>query len=160
MTKKNKSTTEDTTIALNRKASHDYFFEASYEAGVAFMGWELKSLRQGRVNLKESYILIKQGEAWIIGMHISPLSTASTHVNADPTRTRRLLLNKAELNKLIGATQREGYTVIIQSLYWKRNWVKARISLAKGKQTHDKRATEKSRDWDRERARIIKGATD
>ena len=150
---------EDTTIALNRKASHDYSFEASYEAGVAFMGWELKSIRQGRVNLKESYILIKQGEAWIIGMHISPLSTASTHVNADPTRTRRLLLNKSELKKLIGATQRDGYTVIIRSLYWKRNWVKANISLAKGKQSHDKRATEKSRDWDRERARIIKGSS-
>lgn len=157
MTKKTNNL-QDTTIALNRKASHDYHFEASYEAGIALMGWELKSIRQGRVNLKESYILIKQGEAWIIGMHISPLSTASTHVNTDPTRTRRLLLNKTELKKLIGATQRDGYTVIIRSLYWKRNWVKANIALAKGKQSHDKRATEKSRDWERERARIIKSS--
>lgn len=154
---KNNNTT-DNTIALNRKASHDYTFEASYEAGIALMGWEMKSLRQGRVNLKESYVLIKQGEAWVIGMHISPLTTASTHVTADPTRTRRLLLNHSELKRLIGATQKEGYTVIIQSLYWKRNWVKAHITLAKGKQNHDKRDAEKSKDWAREKARLIKGA--
>ncbi len=154
-----KNSNIDNTIALNRKASHDYHFETSYEAGVEFMGWELKSIRQGRVNLKESYILIKQAQAWIIGMHISPLTSASTHVEADPTRTRRLLLNRKELNKLIGATQRDGYTVVIQSLYWKRNWVKARIALAKGKQTHDKRAAEKSRDWQREKARVMKSHT-
>ena len=155
MSKKN-NTASDNTIALNRKAAHDYHFEASYEAGIELMGWELKSIRQGRVNLKESYILIKQAQAWIIGMHISPLASASTHIQVDPTRTRRLLLNQAELRKLIGATQREGYTIIIQSLYWKRNWVKARIALAKGKQAHDKRAAEKSREWQKEKARIIK----
>lgn len=158
MSKNNNAT--DNTIALNRKASHDYSFEASYETGIELMGWELKSIRQGRINLKESYVLIKQGEAWVIGMHISPLASASTHVQVDPTRTRRLLLNKSELKKLIGATQREGYTVIIRSLYWKRNWIKANIALAKGKQTHDKRADEKSRDWDRERAKLIKNARD
>lgn len=152
--KKNNDT--DNIIALNRKASHDYHFEASYEAGIELMGWELKSIRQGRVNLKESYILIKQGQAWIIGMHISPLASASTHVKTDPTRTRRLLLNRKELNKLIGATQRDGYTIVIQSLYWKRNWIKARIALAKGKQAHDKRAAEKSRDWQKEKARLMK----
>jgi SsrA-binding protein len=155
MSKKN-NTTADNTIALNRKASHDYHFEASYEAGMELMGWELKSIRQGRMNLKESYVLIKQGQAWVIGMHISPLVSASTHVQADPTRTRRLLLNRVELKKLIGATQRDGYTVIIQAVYWKRNWVKARIALAKGKQDHDKRAAEKSRDWQKEKARILK----
>lgn len=157
MTKKN-SHSPDNTIALNRKASHDYHFEASYEAGMELMGWELKSIRQGRINLKESYVLIKQGQAWVIGMHISPLTSASTHISADPTRTRRLLLNRKELKKLIGATQREGYTIIIQSVYWKRNWVKARIALAKGKQTHDKRAAQKSREWERERARLIKNS--
>lgn len=144
------------TIALNRKASHDYHFTGSYEAGIELMGWELKSIRQGRVNLKESYVLIKQGQAWIIGMHISPLASASTHITTNPIRTRRLLLNRAELKRLIGATQRDGYTVILQSLYWKRNWIKARISLAKGKQAHDKRAAEKSRDWQREKASIMK----
>ncbi len=156
MSKHNNKT--DNTIALNRKAAHDYHIETHYEAGIELMGWELKSIRQGRVNLKESYVLIKQGQAWVIGMHISPLISASTHVLADPTRTRRLLLNAAELRRLIGATQRDGYTVVIQSLYWKRNWVKAHIALAKGKQTHDKRAAEKSRDWQREKAQLLKSS--
>lgn len=154
--KKNNQT--DNTISLNRKASHDYHFETSYEAGIELMGWELKSIRQGRVNLKESYIIIRQAQAWILGMHISPLTSASTHIQTDPVRTRRLLLNKSELRRLIGATQRDGYTIIIQSLYWKRNWVKAHIALAKGKQAHDKRAAEKSRDWQKEKARLMKGS--
>jgi len=154
MTKHN--TKPDHTIALNRKASHDYFLETHYEAGMELMGWELKSIRQGRVNLKESYVLIKQGQAWILGMHISPLASASTHIAVDPTRTRRLLLHRKELRKLIGATQRDGYTIVIQSLYWKRQWIKANIALAKGKQAHDKRAAEKSRDWQREKAQLLK----
>lgn len=154
---KNKKTAENT-IALNRKASHEYFFETQYEAGIELMGWEVKSIRSGRVNLKESYVLIKDAQAWIIGMHISPLTSASTHVQADPTRTRRLLLNRAELKKLIGASQQDGYTVVILSLYWKRQRIKAKIALAKGKQLHDKRASKKAQDWNREKGRIMKEA--
>lgn len=154
MSKKNK--VADNTIALNRKASHDYHFETQYEAGVEFKGWEVKSLRAGRINLKESYVIIKHGEAWLLGAHISPLSSASTHVNADPVRTRKLLLHKSELKKLIGATQREGYTIVILSLYWKLQRVKAKIALAKGKKLHDKRASDKTKDWEREKSRIIK----
>lgn len=154
---KNKKTAENT-IALNRKASHEYFFETQYEAGIELMGWEVKSIRSGRVNLKESYVLIKDAQAWIIGMHISPLASASTHIQTDPVRTRRLLLNRAELKKLIGASQQDGYTVVILSLYWKKQRIKAKIALAKGKQLHDKRASKKAQDWNREKGRIMKEA--
>ena len=154
---KHKKTAENT-IALNRKASHEYFFETQYEAGIELMGWEVKSIRAGRANIKESYVLIKDTQAWIIGMHISPLTSASTHVKTDPVRTRRLLLHRAELKKLIGASQRDGYTIVMLSLYWKKQCIKAKIALAKGKQLHDKRVSEKAKDWTREKGRIMKDA--
>ena len=146
----------DNTIALNRKALHDYFIEAQYEAGLELLGWEVKSIRAGRANLKESYVAMRAGQAWLLGSHISPLTSASTHVNADPVRTRRLLLNKSELKKLIGAVQRDGYSIVILSLYWKKQKIKANIALVKGKKQHDKRAAEKEKDWSREKARIMK----
>lgn len=142
---------DNNTIALNRKALHDYFIETQYEAGLELLGWEVKSIRAGRVNLKESYVTIRANECWLLGSHISPLSSASTHVNADPVRTRRLLLHRKEINKLIGAVQREGYSMVILSLYWKKQKIKANIALVKGKKLHDKRAAEKEKDWSREK---------
>ncbi len=155
--KKNKPT-ENNVIAVNRQARHDYFIEATFEAGLVLEGWEVKSLRAGRVNLKEGYVLLKDGEAWLFGAHISPLASASTHVNPDPSRTRKLLLHKQELNRLIGQVERRGYTLIPLKLYWKKNRVKLEIGLAKGKKLYDKRATEKERDWQREKQRILKAA--
>ena len=148
----------DNTIALNRQARHEFTIEERLEAGLVLEGWEVKSLRAGRVQLKESYVVIKEAEAWLLGAHITPLPAASTHVRPDPTRTRKLLLNRHELNKLIGSTERKGYTVVPTAMYWKRGRAKVEIALAKGKQTHDKRATEKDRDWQREKQRILKNA--
>ena len=156
MGKKKQKQSSDNLIATNRKARHDYLIEQKYEAGIVLEGWEVKSLRAGRANLTEGYTLIRKGEAWLIGAHISPLQSASTHINPDPTRTRKLLLHKAELNKLIGATERKGYTVVPLNLYWKKGRVKLEIGLAKGKKTHDKRAAQKERDWQRDKARILK----
>lgn len=144
------------TIALNKKASHEYHIEQRYEAGVALEGWEVKSLRAGRVQLVESYVRILKGEAFLIGAHISPLPTASTHIHPDPLRTRKLLLNRSELNRLIGLTERAGYTLVPIALYWKRGRAKIEIGLAKGKKLHDKRASEKDRDWAREKQRLFK----
>ncbi len=158
MASKKKKKTADNVIAVNRQARHDYFIEETFEAGLVLEGWEVKSLRAGRVNLKESYVLIKNGEAWLFGAHISPLASASTHINPDPTRTRKLLLKKQELNKLIGHVERRGYTLVPLKLYWKKNLVKLEIGLAKGKKLHDKRATEKERDWQREKQRLLKTA--
>jgi len=141
------------TIALNRKVLHDYTIENRFEAGVVLEGWEVKSIRQGRAQLKESYVLIKKEEAWLLGAHISPLPSASTHVNPDPTRTRKLLLNHRELKKLGGAVSRKGYTVVPLSLYWKGPYIKLEIGLAIGKKAHDKRASEKERDWARQKQR-------
>lgn len=155
--KKNKPT-ENHVIAVNRQARHDYFIEETFEVGLSLEGWEVKSLRAGRVNLKESYVLIKDGEAWLLGAHISPLASASTHVSPDPSRTRKLLLHKQELNRLIGQVERRGYTLIPLKLYWKKNRVKLEIGLAKGKKLYDKRATEKERDWQREKQRLLKAA--
>ncbi len=152
---KNKSKSP-ATIALNKKSRHDYFIEEKFEAGLVLHGWEVKSLRAGKVQLTESYCLLKDGEAWLLGAHITPLKTASTHIIADPTRTRKLLLNKRELGKIFAATQQKGHTCVTLSLYWKNNKVKCGIALAKGKQDHDKRATEKDRDWDREKQRIMR----
>jgi len=154
MNKKHKLS--DNSIALNRKALHDYHIENTLEAGLVLQGWEVKSIRKGRIQLKESYVLMKQGEAWLFGCHITPLNTASTHVKADPTRTRKLLLHKTELSKLIGATKEKGYTIVPLSLLWRKQCVKLKIALAKGKKMHDKRATEKARDWGREKQRILK----
>ena len=146
----------DNTIAKNKKARFEYFIEDRLEAGVALQGWEVKSLRDRRIQLAESYVLLKNAEAWLFGAHISPLPTASTHVEADPTRTRKLLLNRREISRLIGAVERRGYTVVPLSLYWKRGLAKLEIGLAKGKKQHDKRATEKERDWSREKGRVMK----
>lgn len=143
------------TIALNKKAGHDYFIEERLEAGLALEGWEVKSLRDGRVQLKESYVVIKQAEAWLLGSHVSPLPTASTHIHPDPTRTRKLLLHKRELERLIGAVERKGYTLVPLALYWKRGRAKLEIGLAKGKKLHDKRDTERDRDWQRQKQRLL-----
>jgi SsrA-binding protein len=150
------------TIALNKKALHDYFVEQKFEAGLALSGWEVKSLRAGKGQLVDSYVLLKDDEAWLMGAHISPLTTASTHVIADPTRTRKLLLNKRELEKLFGSVQQKGYTCVALSLYWKQHLVKCEIALAKGKKDFDKRHVEKERDADREvqRAMRSKGKED
>ena len=144
------------TIALNKRARHEYFIEDKYEAGMALQGWEVKSLRAGKAQITEGYVLIKDGEAWLIGSHFSPLKTVSTHIVADPTRTRKLLLHRSELDRLVGAVERKGHTVVPLALYWKKGKVKLEIGLAKGKQSHDKRHTEKDRDWEREKGRIMR----
>lgn len=143
-------------IAKNRKAWHDYFIEQRFEAGLALEGWEVKSLRAGRAQLKESYVVVKDEEIFLLGAHFSPLSTASTHVRADPTRTRKLLLHRAEINKLIGSVERKGYTLIPLELYWKHGRAKLQVALAKGKQLHDKRDSIKKRETDRETARALR----
>lgn len=146
------------TIALNKKARHDYFVESNFECGIALEGWEVKSLRAGRAQLTESYVQLRNGEAWLIGAHISPLPTASTHVQPDPSRSRKLLLHRYELDRLIGAVDRKGYTLVALALYWKSGRAKLDIGLAKGKKQHDKRATQKARDWDRQKSRILKSS--
>jgi SsrA-binding protein len=153
---KNNKTQQNATIAVNRQAKHEYFIEERFEAGLVLEGWEVKSLREGRVQLKESYVVIKRGEAWLSGAHISPLLSASTHIKPEAVRSKKLLLNRHELNKLIGSVERKGYTIIPLSMYWKNGRAKLEIGLAKGKQLHDKRATSKDRDWQREKARIMK----
>lgn len=154
--KAKKSGSGGATIALNKKARHEYFIEERYEAGVSLQGWEVKSLRAGRVNITEAYVIVQGDEAFLFGANISPLPTASTHINPDPTRTRKLLLHRAELNKLIGLTERKGYTLVPTALYWKRGRAKLEIGLAKGKKQHDKRADAKAKDWQREKQRIFK----
>lgn len=143
-------------VAVNKKARHDYFVEETFEAGLALEGWEVKSLRAGRAQLTEAYVHLRDGEAWLLGAHITPLPTASTHIDPDPTRTRKLLLHRRELDRLIGAVERKGYTLVPLDLHWSRGRAKLSIGLAKGKKQHDKRATEKDRDWQRQKARILK----
>ena len=155
---KGKKANSSSTIALNKKAGHDYFIEQRIEAGIALEGWEVKSLRAGRAQIKESYVKILHAEGFLIGAHISPLPTASTHVHPDPTRTRKLLLQRSEINRLIGQTERAGYTLVPTALYWKRGRAKLEIGLAKGKKLHDKRASEKDKDWQREKERLFKTA--
>ena len=147
------------TIAENRQARHEYFIEETYEAGLSLQGWEVKSMRAGRVQLKEAYVFLKNAEAYLYGAHVSALPTASTHVIPDPIRTRKLLLNRAELGRLVGAVERKGYTLVPLEMYWKAGRAKLRIGLAKGKKEHDKRATEKDRDWQREKSRLMKHKT-
>jgi len=154
---KTKKQSESNTIALNKKTRHDFILGERYEAGLALEGWEVKSLRAGRIQLRDSYVIIKDGEAWLLGALITPLPTASTHIQPDPQRTRKLLMHREELNKLIGAVERKGYTVVPTAMYWKRGRAKLEIALAKGKQAHDKRATERERDWSREKQRLMKG---
>lgn len=155
MTKK-KPKNSDNIIARNRRATFDYQLLESFEAGVALSGWEVKSLRMGKADLGDSYVLIKDGEAWLLGSHIMPLDTASTHFVNDPTRTRKLLLHKKELAKILAATTQKGLTCVCTQLYWKGHLVKARIALASGKKAHDKRDTEKDKDWNRQKARIVR----
>ena len=143
-------------IARNKRASFDYHLLETFEAGIALTGWEVKSLRMGKADLADSYVLMKDGEAWLLGAQITPLDTASTHVVADPQRTRKLLLHKKELAKILAATQQKGQTCVCTQLYWKGHLVKARIALAQGKKAHDKRDTQKDRDWNRQKQRIIR----
>jgi SsrA-binding protein len=144
-------------IAQNRKARHDYFIDERYEAGLALKGWEVKALRAGRLQLGEGYVLMKSDEAWLFGSHITPLNSASTHVVPDPTRTRKLLLKRREIDHLVGAVERKGYALIPLSMYWKNGRAKLEIGLGRGKKQHDKRATEKDRDWQRDKARVMRG---
>lgn len=143
------------TIALNKKAKFDYELHERFEAGVALLGWEVKSLRAGKVQLTDTYVIFKDGEAWLLGSQITPLATASTHFVTDPTRTRKLLLNRRELTRLQDAVEQKGYTVVATALYWKTHLVKCEVAIAKGKQQHDKRETEKDRDWARQKQRIF-----
>ena len=154
-TRKSKQS-NDHVIAVNRKARHDYFIEDRFEAGLVLEGWEAKSLRAGRAQLTESYVHLKNGEAFLIGAHFSPLNTASTHTRADPTRSRKLLLQRHELDRLVGAVERKGFTLAPLNLHWSKGRAKLDIGLAKGKKQHDKRATSKDRDWQRQKARILK----
>jgi len=154
-TKKSKQS-NSRVIAVNRKARHDYFIEDKFEAGLVLEGWEAKSLRAGRAQLTESYVHLKNGEAFLIGAHFSPLNTASTHTRADPTRSRKLLLQRHELDRLVGAVERKGFTLVPLNLHWSKGRAKLEIGLAKGKKQHDKRAASKDRDWQRQKERILK----
>ena len=143
-------------IAVNRRARHDYFIEDRLEAGLELQGWEVSSLRAGRAQIAEAYVVLKKGEAWLLGAHIPPLPSASTHVAPDATRTRRLLLHRHEIDRLIGATERRGHTLVPLQLYWKRGRAKLEIGLAKGKRKHDKREDEKRKDWERQKQRLMR----
>lgn len=155
-TKKNKSKSPSNNIAQNRRARHDYFLEDKFEAGLVLEGWEVKSMRDGRAQLNESYILMDRGEAWLHGVHISPLLSASTHIHPENERRRKLLLNRVELNRLGAAVDRKGYTIVPVAMYWSKGRAKIEIALAKGKQQHDKRAASKDADWAREKSRIFR----
>jgi SsrA-binding protein len=152
----NSKTTGRKTIALNKRARFEYHIEERLEAGIALEGWEVKALREGRVQFADSYVLLKDNEAFLFGCQISPLTTASTHITPEPARTRKLLLHRRELDRLFGAVDRRGYTVIPTAMYWSRGKAKVEIGLAKGKRQHDKRKTEKDRDWERQKSRIMK----
>lgn len=143
-------------IVQNKKAFHDYFIEEQYEAGIALEGWEVKAIRAGRAQLKESYVIIQRGELFLIGSHISPLPTASTHIHPDPVRTRKLLLHAEEISRLIGKVERAGYTLMALDLHYTKGRVKAQIGLGKGKKKHDMRETEKKREWEREKQRLLR----
>jgi len=156
MSKSKKNQPTGDTVGVNRKARHEYQLEDKFEAGLCLLGWEVKSLRAGRLNLTESYIMLKAGEAYLFGCNISPLPTASTHISPDPTRTRKLLLHRQQLARLVGAVERKGYTVVPLRLYFTRGKAKLEIALAKGKQLHDKRASDKERDWQRDKQRVLK----
>lgn len=159
MAKKNKKTSKVTnsTIALNKKARHDYTIEDTFDAGIVLEGWEVKSLRDGRVQMTDTYVMVKGNEIYWLGGQITPLLSASTHVNPEPGRARKLLMHRREIDKLIGAVDRKGYTLVPLKLFWSKGRAKLVIGLAKGKQMHDKRAAEKDRDWNRDKARILKG---
>ena len=154
MTKKQQ--TGESSIAQNKKARFDFFIEDKLEAGLALQGWEVKSMRAGKAQLTDSYVILREGEAWLLGSHVSPLNTVSTHFVAEPKRIRKLLLNRREIDRLTGLVERKGYTLIALELYWSKNRVKVAVGLAKGKKQHDKRDTEKDRDWQRDKARVMK----
>jgi SsrA-binding protein len=143
-------------IIANKKAFHDYFVEEKFEAGIALLGWEVKAIRAGRANIKESYVVIRSGEVFVFGMHITPLPQTSTHVVSDPIRTRKLLLHAKQISKLIGQVERAGYTLLPIDLHFTRGRIKVEVGLAKGKKQHDKRESEKERDWEREKARLVR----
>lgn len=158
MTKKKSHKPGSATIALNKRARHEYFIEDEIEAGLSLQGWEVKSLRAGKANISDSYVVMRDGEAYLFGATITPLNVASTHVVCDPTRTRKLLLKQRELDTLYGQINRDGYTVVALSLYWKNAWCKIKVGVAKGKKDHDKRDTIKDREWKLDKARIMKNA--
>ena len=143
-------------IARNKKAGFNYFIEERFEAGLALQGWEVKSLRAGKAQLSEAYVTLKDGEIWLFGSHVTPLSSASTHVDADPARTRKLLMHRREIDRLTGLVERRGFTLVPLELYWKQGRAKLTVGLAKGKRKQDKRAAEKDRDWARDKARLLK----
>ncbi|MBK6617041.1 MAG: SsrA-binding protein SmpB [Nitrosomonas sp.] len=143
-------------IAQNKKAFHDYFIEEKHETGLVLEGWEVKAIRAGRVQLKEAYVVIRRGELFLIGCHISPLSAASTHIHPDPVRTRKLLLHAAEISRLIGNVERAGYTLVPLDMHYKTGRIKLEIGLAKGKKQHDKRESEKNKEWERDRQRLMR----
>jgi SsrA-binding protein len=153
---KNDKKTPSKTIAVNKRARFEYHIEERIEAGIALEGWEVKALREGRVQFSDSYVLLKDGEAYLFGCLINPLPTVSTHITPDPTRTRKLLLHRREIDRLIGAVDRKGFTVIPTAMYWSRGKAKVEIGMAQGKRQHDKRKTEKDRDWERQKGRIMK----
>jgi SsrA-binding protein len=146
-------------IVANRKAYHDYFVEEKFEAGLALEGWEVKAVRAGRAQLKEAYVMVKNGEIFLIGAHVMPLPTASTHIHPDPTRTRKLLMHRGEISRLVGKVERAGYTLMPLDLHFNRGRIKLEIGLAKGKKQYDKRETEKLRDWNREKQRLLRDRT-
>ncbi|MFK8011649.1 MAG: SsrA-binding protein SmpB [Marinicellaceae bacterium] len=153
---KKKKKTPSNVIAINKRSGYEYFFLEDYEAGLSLMGWEVKSLRQGKVDFNESYVFLRNGEAELIGTRITPLLSASSHVESDPMRPKKLLLHKKEISKLIGAIEQKGLTIVPRKLYWKAGKIKLLISLAKGKNIHDKRQAVKARDWDRNKHRVLK----
>jgi SsrA-binding protein len=156
MAKKPKKKQTSPTIAQNKRARHDYHLEEKLEAGLSLQGWEVKSLRAGNAQLTDSYVLLQNGEAYLMGLHITPLKTASTHYVTDPTRTRKLLLHQNELSRLFNGVNQKGHTCVATALYWKGHLVKCEIALAKGKQAHDKRDSEKDRDWQRQKQRLMR----
>ena len=156
MAKGKKKGAPSNTIAQNKKARHEFFLEDKLEAGLELQGWEVKSIRAGKVNISDCYIHLKDGEAFLLNATIQPLNAASTHVVADPTRQRRLLLKRREIDRLIGAREREGYSIVATAMYWSKCWVKLAIHLAKGKKSHDKRDDIKDRDWERQKERVMK----
>lgn len=156
---KKKPKAPSNTIALNKKARHEYLLEKKFEAGLELQGWEVKSIREGKVNIADAYVHLKAGEVFLLNTQIQPLNQASSHVVCEPNRARKLLLNKREINELIGAVERQGYTLVATAMYWKKSWVKVEFHLAKGKHAHDKRTDIKDRDWSRDKERIMKHST-
>ena len=156
MSKKKAKKSTGNIIAVNRRARHDFFIEDTFEAGLALEGWEAKSLREGRAQLTEAYVNLRSNEAWLIGAHFSPLKTTASHIKADPTRSRKLLMHRQEIDRLTGAVERKGFTLVPLDLHWHKGRAKLNIGLAKGKKQHDKRTADKDRDWQRQKERILK----